>query len=142
MARARAVARRPSGCSTAASAPADWRILGATEEFADVNFVQADAGTLLHPSRRCCTGAAWSCSATTPTRRSSAAGIDPIGKKVRIGAVEYTVIGVLGKRPSVGGFGNGQDDFVVIPQTTHQVHLQHPTRPAARLAGAEQRARS
>ena len=27
-------------------------------------------------------------------------GLDPIGKKVRIGAIEYTVVGVLGKRPS------------------------------------------
>ena len=26
-------------------------------------------------------------------------GMDPIGKKVRIGAVEYTVVGVIGKRP-------------------------------------------
>jgi putative ABC transport system permease protein len=48
-------------------------------------------------------------------------GLDPIGKKVRIGAVEYTVVGVLEKAPSVGGFGNDQDDMVVIPQTTHQV---------------------
>ena len=30
-------------------------------------------------------------------------GIDPIGKPVRIGANEYTVIGVVGKRPSPGG---------------------------------------
>ena len=57
------------------------------------------------------------------------AGLDPIGKKVRIGAIEYTVVGVLGKRPSVGGFDIGQDDFVVIPQTTHQVLFgTHATR--------------
>ena len=48
-------------------------------------------------------------------------GIDPIGKKVRIGAVEHTVIGVMAKRPSVGGFGNDQDNMVVIPTTTHEV---------------------
>src|SRR5690606_10251461 len=45
-------------------------------------------------------------------------GIDPIGKKVRLGFVEYTVIGVIGKRPGIGGFDTGQDDFVVIPYTT------------------------
>ena len=38
---------------------------------------------------------------------------------VRIGAAEYTVVGVFGKRPSAG-VGPPQDDFVVIPQTTHQ----------------------
>lgn len=44
-------------------------------------------------------------------------GIDPTGKRVRIGAVEYTVVGVIGKRPAAGGFSLGQDDFVIIPYT-------------------------
>ena len=44
-------------------------------------------------------------------------GIDPIGKQVRIGAIEYTVLGVVGKRPSPGGFSLGQDDFAIIPYT-------------------------
>jgi putative ABC transport system permease protein len=45
-------------------------------------------------------------------------GLDPIGKKVRIGAVEYTVIGIMGKRPGLGGMNTGQDDLVIIPYTT------------------------
>ena len=44
--------------------------------------------------------------------------IDPLGKAVRIGFEEYTVIGVLAKRPSPGGFDVGVDNFVVIPYTT------------------------
>jgi putative ABC transport system permease protein len=47
-------------------------------------------------------------------------GIDPIGKMVRVGAERYTVIGVFEKRPGVGGFNTGQDDFVVIPYTRYQ----------------------
>ena len=47
-------------------------------------------------------------------------GIDPIGKKVRIGASEYTVIGVMGKRPGIGGFNTGQDNFAIIPYTTYR----------------------
>lgn len=43
-------------------------------------------------------------------------GLDPIGKPVRIGASEYTVVGVVGKRPSLG-FGPSSDDFVIIPYT-------------------------
>jgi hypothetical protein len=43
-------------------------------------------------------------------------GIDPIGKPVRVGGAEYTVIGVVGKRPSPGGFA-GADDFAIIPYT-------------------------
>jgi putative ABC transport system permease protein len=47
-------------------------------------------------------------------------GTDPIGKVVRVGAERYTVIGVFDKRPGVGGFNAGQDDFVVIPYTRYQ----------------------
>ncbi|HKT80537.1 MAG TPA: ABC transporter permease [Vicinamibacterales bacterium] len=47
-------------------------------------------------------------------------GIDPIGKIVRVGVERYTVIGVFDKRPAVGGFNAGQDDFVVIPYTSYQ----------------------
>jgi putative ABC transport system permease protein len=45
---------------------------------------------------------------------------DPIGKKVRVGPREFTVIGVVGKRPNMGGLAQGADDFVVIPYTTHE----------------------
>jgi putative ABC transport system permease protein len=48
------------------------------------------------------------------------AGTDPIGKLVRVGAERYTVIGVFEKRPGVGGFNSGQDDFVVLPYTVYQ----------------------
>ena len=44
-------------------------------------------------------------------------GIDPIGKPIRIGSVEYTVIGVVGKRPSPGGLRLGADDFAIVPYT-------------------------
>jgi putative ABC transport system permease protein len=47
-------------------------------------------------------------------------GTDPIGKMVRVGAERFTVIGVFDKRPGVGGFNAGQDDFVVIPYTRYQ----------------------
>ena len=46
--------------------------------------------------------------------------VDPIGKIVRLGNQPYQVIGVLGTRPSPGGLGGGQDDFVVIPHTSYQ----------------------
>jgi putative ABC transport system permease protein len=47
-------------------------------------------------------------------------GLDPIGKKIRLGLAEYEVIGVLAKRPSLGGLAQGVDDLAVIPQTTYQ----------------------
>jgi putative ABC transport system permease protein len=48
-------------------------------------------------------------------------GTDPIGKRIRLGAIEYTVIGVMEKRPSPGGLDGGQDNIAIIPFSTHQV---------------------
>jgi putative ABC transport system permease protein len=45
---------------------------------------------------------------------------DPIGKIVRVGLIEYEVVGVMAKRPSPGGFATGADDFVIVPATTYQ----------------------
>ena len=93
-------------------------VLGATEQFAAVNFVKLSIGRFFTESevahrRRVVV------LADSPYQALFAPqGLDPIGKKVRIGAIEYTVVGVLGKRPSP--FPQA-DDFVVIPQTTHQV---------------------
>jgi putative ABC transport system permease protein len=57
-------------------------------------------------------------------------GIDPINKRIRLGAIEYTVIGVMEKRPSVGGLDGGQDNIAIIPLTTHQVVFNNDvTRP-------------
>jgi putative ABC transport system permease protein len=58
--------------------------------------------------------------------------VDPLGKQVRIGFEQFTVIGVLAKRPSPGGFDAGVDDFVVIPYTTYArqygIRLNDPAR--------------
>ena len=93
-------------------------ILGATENWAAVNFAKLEVGRLFMP-------------AEVDHRRqvvvlgknpwdSLFPNIDPIGKLVRIGSNEFTVIGVLGKRPSPGGFSTGADDFAVIPFSTHE----------------------
>jgi len=45
-------------------------------------------------------------------------GLDPIGKKVRVGALEYTVIGVIGKRPTMAGVN--VDDYAILPYTAYR----------------------
>ena len=93
-------------------------ILGATENFAAVNFIKLEFGRFFlqneveHRRQVVVLG-------QTPYQ-SLFPNIDPIGKKVRIGINEFTVIGVLGKRPSPGGFNVGVDDFAVIPYSTHE----------------------
>jgi putative ABC transport system permease protein len=98
-------------------------VLGATEAFADVNFVAVQYGRFFtnaevtHRRRVIVLG-------HSPYEALfQKTGTDPIGKKVRVGAAEYTVVGVLAKRPSAIG---EQDDFVVIPQTTYQVLFSGP----------------
>ncbi len=96
-------------------------IFGATDEFATVNFVQLSFGRFFtqpeveHRRRVVVLGD------TAYQALFGPLGLDPVGRRVRLGAVEFTVVGVLGKRPSAGGVNTGADDFVVIPQTTHQI---------------------
>jgi putative ABC transport system permease protein len=93
-------------------------ILGTTENFAVVSFLKMEMGRLFtaqeveHRRQVVVLG-------QTPYQ-SLFANIDPLGKKVRIGQHEFTVIGVAGKRPSPGGFDTGADDYAVIPYTTHE----------------------
>ncbi len=93
-------------------------ILGTTENFAAVSFLKMEIGRIYssqevdHRRQVVVLG-------QTPYQ-SLFPNIDPIGKKVRIGQHEFTVIGVAGKRPSPGGFDSGVDDYAVIPYTTHE----------------------
>src|SRR4051812_10352463 len=93
-------------------------VIGATANWSAVNFAKLEAGRLFIPAevehRRAVVilgNSPWQ--ALFPN-------IDPIGKQVRIGSDEFTVIGVLGKRPSPGNFATGVDDFVLIPYGTHE----------------------
>jgi putative ABC transport system permease protein len=95
-------------------------VIGATEEYANLTFVKMVTGRMFtgpeveHKRKVVVLG-------DTPYQVLFArSGLDPIGKRVRLGAGEYTVVGVLDKRPSIGNLGTQQDDFVIIPQSTHQ----------------------
>ncbi len=93
-------------------------IFGATENFAAVSFTPLVVGRFFVPveveRRRQVVVLG-----QTPYQ-SLFPKTDPIGKKVRIGGNEFTVIGVVEKRPTPGGFNTGADDFAVIPYTTHE----------------------
>ena len=110
-------------------------IIGATEEYATLSFVKLRSGRVFsaseveHRRKVVVLG-------DTPYQVLFAqSGLDPVNKKVRIGAAEYTVVGVLDKRPSAG-VGPPQDDFVVIPQTTHQA--LYGTRATRMFRGSPQ----
>jgi putative ABC transport system permease protein len=52
-------------------------------------------------------------------------GEDPVGKSMRVGNLQFTVVGVLAEKGST--FGNDQDDVAVAPYTTVQKKLQQRT---------------
>jgi putative ABC transport system permease protein len=93
-------------------------VFGATQNFASVNFVKLEMGRFFNDGEVQRRRAVVILGRTA--YESLFENVDALDKVVRIGNDEYTVIGVLGKRPSPGGFNVGADDFVVIPYTTHQ----------------------
>jgi putative ABC transport system permease protein len=108
-------------------------VLGATANWSAVNFAKIEAGRVFtsseveHRAQVVILGnSPWQ--ALFPT-------VDPIDKQVRIGSMQYTVIGVLGPRPSPGGFG-GVDDFVLIPYGTHEKQFGKVLKGSAKISAS------
>ncbi len=94
------------------------QIIGATERFADVNSIRVLAGRLFTDGEVSRRRRVVVVGYTTYQALFEAEGIDPIGKRVRIGTLEFTVVGALAQRPTTLG---DQDSFVLIPLTTFSV---------------------
>jgi putative ABC transport system permease protein len=99
-------------------------VLGTTEQYVNINFAKMHAGRAFTEQEvqrgRPVVVIGYGPYEALFEKR----GIDPIGKPVRIGVVEYTVLGVVGKRPSPGNFG-GADDFVIMPYTAFRKQFGH-----------------
>jgi putative ABC transport system permease protein len=93
-------------------------VIGVSENYAKVNFMTIVGGRFFTESevahRR-----AVVVLGDTPAK-ALFPNVDPVGKNVRVGALEYEVVGYVGPRPSPFGNGGGADDFLVIPYTTFQ----------------------
>jgi putative ABC transport system permease protein len=99
-------------------------IMGTTEKYVEINFAKMEAGRSF-TEQEVQRGRPVAVIGYGPYEALfQKRGIDPIGKTVRINAVEYTVLGVVGKRPSPGGFG-GADDFAIIPYTAFRKQFGH-----------------
>ena len=51
-----------------------------------------------------------------------------LGENVRIGGIQFEVIGVFASKGQTGGFGNNPDDFVLIPLSTAQFRVMGSDR--------------
>jgi putative ABC transport system permease protein len=94
------------------------QVIGATERFADVNSIPLRAGRLFTEGEVSRRRRVVVLGYNAYQALFEAEGIDPIGKKVRIGPDEFTVIGALAQRPTTLG---DQDSFVLIPLETFGV---------------------
>jgi putative ABC transport system permease protein len=92
-------------------------VIGASEGFVDVNFAKMFAGRVFTEQEVARRRQVVVLGYGPYEALFAARNIDPIGKVIRLGAIEYSVIGVIGKRPAAGGFNLGQDDFALIPYT-------------------------
>jgi putative ABC transport system permease protein len=93
-------------------------ILGVSENYATVNSMKMAGGRffteseVLHRRNLAVLG-------DTPAK-ALFPNVDPVGKTIRVGLQQYEVVGYAGPRPSAGGIGSGQDEFIVVPYTTFQ----------------------
>ena len=90
-------------------------VVGATANFGEVNYIPVESGrgfTDFEVQRRRSVVMLGYAPAQTLFP-----GTDPLGKTVRIGPQEFTVIGVFGQRPGV--LGGNPDDFALMPLTTY-----------------------
>jgi putative ABC transport system permease protein len=95
-------------------------VLGSTERFVEINFARMLAGRVFTEQEVSRRRAVAVIGYGPYAALFEARGIDPLGKVVRVGGLEYTVIGVMDKRPAAGGFNMGQDDFALIPYTAYR----------------------
>ena len=102
-------------------------IMGTTERYVDINFAKMYAGRSFTEQEVQRTRQVAVVGYGVYEALFEKRGIDPIGKPVRAGGVEYTVIGVVGKRPSPGGFA-GADDFAIVPYTAFRKQFGNEKR--------------
>jgi putative ABC transport system permease protein len=102
-------------------------ILGTTERYVEINFAKMFAGRSFTEQEVQRTRQVAVVGYGVYEALFEKRGIDPIGKPVRIAGVEYTIIGVVGKRPSPGGFA-GADDFAIMPYTSFRKQFGNEKR--------------
>ncbi|MCC6163130.1 MAG: ABC transporter permease [Acidobacteria bacterium] len=109
--------------SFAGQATRQFPVIGATANYGEMNYIPFLAGRFFGDfevrNRRNVIVLGYSPAESLFLTR----GIDPIGKLIRIGRDNYTVVGVMDKRPGALGDANG---FAVIPWTTYEKHYPSP----------------
>ena len=132
-----AVAPQAQSSATAIHEGANWSttINGTTSAYFDVQPWPLDSGRLFTPAEE--TAGKAVCIVGATVRKNLFRRENPVGQRFRIGDVSCDVIGVLSARGQ-GGFGNDQDDVVIMPIKTVQRRFTGTTDIRAILVGVDQ----
>jgi putative ABC transport system permease protein len=93
----------------------DSAIIGYTPNMVDIDTRTLDLGRYFTPSED--RHAAYVCILGASLVDQFFSGVNPIGRNIRTGSLEFTVIGTFQKLGSV--LGQDQDNFVIVPLTTY-----------------------
>lgn len=105
---------------TTAGSNTNTSIYGITESYADVKSVSMELGNFVNTAQ---VDKNSKVAVLGPTTRDDlfGEGFDPVGQKIRIDSLEFTIIGVTASK---GGTGMGSsDDLIYIPLATAQRYL-------------------
>jgi len=100
----------------------DVHIIGATSKYADIEDIDVTSGRLLtqvDDDRR-----AEVCVIGADVNDKFFPGTNAIGKEIRAGQGQYTIVGVAAAKGTV--FGQSQDNFVLIPLSTYRSEWLEP----------------
>ena len=116
----KAVAPQASTTATAIYEGANWStsVTGTTNEYFRIQPWPLTAGRLFSPEEEEAGKAV--CLVGSTLSEKLFRGVDPLGKRFRVGDVSCDVIGLLSARGQGGGFGADQDDVVIMPVKTVQ----------------------
>ncbi|MCT2398731.1 ABC transporter permease [Novosphingobium mangrovi (ex Huang et al. 2023)] len=114
-----AIAPQATTTATAIYEGANWSttITGTTTDYFDIQPWPLDAGRLFSAGEESAGKAV--CIIGSTVRENLFRNVDPIGKRFRINDVSCDVVGLLSTKGQ-GGFGNDQDDAVIMPIKTVQ----------------------
>ena len=116
----KAVAPQASTTATAIYEGANWStsVTGTTNDYFQIQPWPLTAGRLFSAEEEA-TGKAV-CLVGSTLSEKLFRGVDPLGKRFRVGDVSCDVIGLLSAHGQGGGFGADQDDVVIMPVKTVQ----------------------
>ncbi|MCK9544979.1 MAG: ABC transporter permease, partial [Novosphingobium sp.] len=133
----KAVAPQAQSSATAIHEGSNWSttINGTTSAFFEVQPWALTSGRLFTPAEEAAGKSV--CIIGSTVQSNLFRGIDPIGKRFRIGAISCDVIGALSTRGQAG-FGGDQDDVVIMPIKTVQRRFTGSTDIRMILVGVDQ----